>query len=444
MVDSDAHIVNAPGSQRRGWLFAMLIVILAATVLRWGTDIRATPLVFDEKYITIPIIDLIERGWSVETAIDFTETKGPAMIWTYAFFGELLGGEINDLRFLSMAFFVGAIVPLVLIARRLGLTSKQIAAVSVLYVLLPMNAVLGQMVMSESSFIFGCAWLSWIFLWGFRDNATNERRVLGPLLFGALLAILLHHRVHAVAFAGAAALISFERDRWRSWPWWIACIIAGVLRVPLWIRWGGLVAPDYQFSHTLGISLNNLTYLAAAMLPYTGVFLLAWIVRPDWRRDHWKIVAIGAFIGLLLGIIAPPLASHTIVWGDRDLFRFQGIVAAALGKLSPRLGGDPAYLALIAMASTVGVASLAALAARAWRFGVSNPYGQVHRMLVWTLFVGWGMYIATDGQVFDRYILPWAILAPITWLLLLPRPLLWLQIVQLMFVSLWFVVTKLY
>ena len=43
-------------------------------------------------------------------------------------------------------------------------------AVAGLYALLPHNAVLGQLVMSEPSFVFGALWLMWVFVWGFEPG----------------------------------------------------------------------------------------------------------------------------------------------------------------------------------------------------------------------------------------------------------------------------------
>ncbi|MHC4108416.1 MAG: hypothetical protein ACYSTY_10065 [Planctomycetota bacterium] len=204
---------------------------------------------------------LIDESWSVENAIDFEETKGPALIWTYALVGELVGSELNRLRLVSVAFFVLGSVPLLLIGRACGVAGPWLLIVAALYVLLPHNAVLGQLLMSEPVFVFGSLWLMWIFVRGFGASAASERRVIGPVAFGAILAILLHNRVHAAAFGAAAVLVAWERDGRRSWPWWAACAAAGLVRVPLWIRWGGLVSPEYQSMHGLGFSPASLTYL---------------------------------------------------------------------------------------------------------------------------------------------------------------------------------------
>jgi hypothetical protein len=389
-------------------------------------------LVFDEKYITVPIFDLIERGWSVETAIDYTETKGPTMIWTYALIGDLFGDSIHTLRAASMAFFILGVIPLLLIARQVGMTGVQSLLVAGLYIVLPMNAVLAQMVMSEASFIFGGLWLMWSFLWGFGRTSGEERRIIGPIVFGVILSILLYSRLHAVAFAGAAALVSLERDRGRCWPWWVACVVAGVLRIPLVIRWGGFVAPAYQFSHTAGMSVSSMTYLAAAFVPFTGIFLLAWWFDATHRRQGVKIILVGAVVGLLLGVFATPLPSDVIPWDGRDLVRFQGFTASFLGAITNRLGGSATlYAGLMTCMSTLGAASLGALMHCAWRDGADNRRGQVNRLFALTFLTGCGVYLLTDGQVFDRYLLPWAVLAPITWVLVLRTPLLILQALQL-------------
>jgi hypothetical protein len=261
---------------------ALVLVLAVAVVLRYGTNILGKGLVFDEGFILVPIENLLIRGWSVETAIDFKETKGPAFVWAYALAGAVVGPDLNDLRFVSVVFFVVGVVPLLLICRacaRTGaggggrLAGPGMLMVAGLYALLPHNAVLGQLLMSEPSFVFGSLWLMWAFVWGFGTSRDDHHAILGPVVFGVILAVLLHHRVHAAAFGAAAALTALERDRWRSWPWWVACAAAGLARVPLWIRWGGLVAPEYQSMHALGFSPDSLTYLAAAVVPLAALFL---------------------------------------------------------------------------------------------------------------------------------------------------------------------------
>jgi len=407
---------------------AVFGVLVFAIAVRVTCSLNAKP-VFDEKYITVPIIDLIERGWSVETAIDYTETKGPAMIWSYALLGEVVGSSIERLRLISIGFFVAGLIPLLLIAKRIALDDRSMYGIALLYVLLPMNAVLAQMVMSEASFIFGSLVLLWIFLIGFGTTIREQHHVFGPIAAGVMLTILLHHRIHAVAFAGAIALLSLERDGRRCWPWWIACAVAGVLRLPLVMRWDGFVAPAYQFSHTTGFSLANLTYLAAALAPFTGVFLIAWLSTPRLRRAGWGLLLAGASLGLLLGILATPSREAFIMWGDRELPRFQGFTFTLLDTVTGRLGDSAfVYGVLITIAAVIGLSSLAALVGIAHFDRADEPRGQTGRLLAFTLLTGWTVYALTDGQVFDRYILPWAALAPVLWWTSLPR---WLRMANI-------------
>ena len=205
--------LDAQQRSSRMWLLgAICLVLVVGLVLRYTTNVRAKGPTFDERYIGPPIVSLIDEGWSVKNAIDFEETKGPALIWTYAMVGELVGSDLNRLRLISVAFFVLGSVPLLLIGRACGLAGPWLLVVAALYVLLPHNAVLGQLLMSEPLFVFGSLWLMWVFVWGFGESATAGRRVMGPVVFGAILAILLHNRIHCAAFGAAAVLVAWERD----------------------------------------------------------------------------------------------------------------------------------------------------------------------------------------------------------------------------------------
>ena len=75
------------------WMTGAIVIVAAVLfVLRCSTSIQSNGPVLDQQYITVPINNLIDDGWSIETAIDFQETKGPAMIWPYAVVGKWFGG----------------------------------------------------------------------------------------------------------------------------------------------------------------------------------------------------------------------------------------------------------------------------------------------------------------------------------------------------------------
>jgi hypothetical protein len=430
------HLMDTTGfARRRDWWWmaaAALLVIIVAVALRFGTHVRGSEATFDEPYTRIPIENIVRQGWSTETAIDFEETKGPAFVWTYALLAEILGDDLDDLRLTSVLFFVLGIVPLLAMCRQCGIGGPAQVAVAGLYVLLPYHAPLAQLLMSESSFMFGSLVLMWIFVWGVGGTVDEERRVIGPVLFGIMLAILLHHRIHAVAFAGAACLVALERDGVRSWPWWLACLIAGICRIPLWIRWGGLVSPEFRTMYELGFSPEALTYLAAAYVPMTAVFIIPVLFREEYRNRRW-LVWLGAGIGLVLALLAPSSLTETVpALGDERL-RFLGITATALRNASSSV---IVHRVLLTILATIGMASLGALAGVAWRRAAMDRRAMLMKLLFWCLLGGWGMTVLTDSAVYDRYIVPWGALLPIVWILAIPRWLLILEALLLLAIGL--------
>lgn len=415
-----------PTSRDRGsWAWAVAAAVLVVAVAaggRYATRIRDKEALYDEVYLYGAIEDLIVKGWSVETAIDYRETKGPALIWTYALAGAAAGSGLDDMRLVSAIFFAAGVVPLVLLCRRCGLRGSEIALAALFYALLPHNAALGQLVMSEPSFVFGALWLMWAFAWGFGPRRGQGHPAAGPIVFGVILAALLHHRIHAAAFGCAACLVAFERDRVASWPWWAACAAAALLRVPLWLRWGGLVAPEFQGMHSLGLGLDGVTYLVAALAPWTAIFLWPGLVA-GWKRPRALVpIGAGAVVGMALAIVASPDLGETLTFGDRSVHRFLGFVATA-GRTASDL--PPLQGLVVAALAIAGGAGLGALAGLAW----SRPArgGLAARLAVWTLAAGCAMYLLTRAYVFDRYLLSWGVLMPLVWVALLPRPALALQ-----------------
>jgi len=411
-------VSDQPTTNARPWIAgAFLLVLVTGVTLRHATNVLDKGPVFDEHYIRQPIDDLLTRGWSVETAIDFTETKGPTLVWVYALGGLLAGTDLDDLRLISVFFFVTGIVPLLLICRQCGLSGPALPLVAAFYVLLPRTAALGQLVMSEPSFIWWSLWLLWAFMWGFGHSPETQRSVAGPVLVGVLLSILLHLRIHAVAFAVALVLVAYERDRWRSWPWWAACAAAGLSRLPLVFRWGGLVSPEYQGAHSLGVNPASVTYLAAALVPMTAVVLWPGLLDRRCAARRWMIAA-GAGIGLGLAIVARPSFGETVTILDMQVKRYLGLIVLSLDRITD----SPWFAAvLVGGLAMTGAAAMGALGSLGWRRGVSDRTGVVMRLQFWTLVTGCGLYGMTSGVVYDRYLVSWAVLMPIVWVVSLPR-----------------------
>jgi hypothetical protein len=407
------------------WMFgAIILVAIVVLGLRWSTSIQNKGPVFDEQYITVPINNLIEHGWSVETAIDFQETKGPAMIWPYAIVGEWFGGTLQDLRLVSVWFSILAIGILVWIAVRCKLHRGALVLVAIGWLLLPYNIVFSEIVMGESSFLFLSLLCVAIFIWSVGDNADAPKCTIAPLLYCIVLTIALHNRIHVVALAGGICIAAWTLQGSRSWPWWLASIAAGMLRIPLWQRWGGLVSSDYQSLHGLGFRFESLSYLAAAFVPFVGVFAIE-----AWRIGKSRTSLIVSFcVGFCLCMVAMPDLSIP-QWIDftNENDRFQGIVATITKTLTDHPTGQQVVLSIL---SGLGLSGLLGL----WncrKESNSIVDSLVHDVCYWSLTLGWLLYALTRGFVFDRFILIWAFLLPIVWIRILPTKLLIAQYVLL-------------
>lgn len=430
------------------WRAAAAVLLLAAVLfgLRFGTDVLSRGPIFDEYWIRQPIDALIAQGWSVERAIDFEETKGPGMIWPYAWLGGLLGGSLNDLRLISLFFSILIAGPCLWLARRTGERASAVLLIPSLILLLPQQVVLSQLLMSEAIFIFGTLVLLGLFVWGMQEGTSASK--WAPVFFAIVLSFLLHTRVHAVAYAGAACLLASWRLGIRSWPWWLASLLAGLSRLPLWHRWGGLVSPAYQDMHQLGdvVQLQQSTYLLAACTPFLGAFLLAAV----WKRLRGEgapflPIVVGGVVGALAAAVAMPslveqvpLPAFVSRDGPASALKYLGLTATAARSL----GSSPLHQSMLLGALAVlGSASIGALVS----LSMMRPAQSTSRLLgiwtAWSLILGIAMYAMTAGFVFDRYLIPWCAAAPILWVRWLPRWLLAVNTVALAAVAAVFIRT---
>ena len=389
---------------------ALIIVVIVGVGLRLGTHITHIPPTFDEPYITVPIINLLEQGWSVRTAIDFDETKGPGLIWAYALAGEAMGSSLNAMRLTSVLFFLIGALPLLDIARRCGIAGLGMVMVGVLYALLPYHAMLGQLVMSESSFVAFAIVACWLFVWGV-ETEGGARRVMAPVLFAIVLSILLHNRVHAAAIAPALCLVAWQRGGMKAaLPWAIACALAALSRVPLLVHWGGIVSPRFQGLHATGFRFSGVTYLLASLTPVLLMFIPeAWSSAKAGAR---RLILAGAMLGLAFSLIAMPQLNETISDGEITAGMFSGIIATGVRMISPQPLVHSLTLGLLAI---VGGAGLSALAAITLRRPIENTTGVVNRLQFWIIASGVAMYLASAAPVYDRYVLAWTILLPVVW-----------------------------
>jgi hypothetical protein len=133
-------------------------------------------------------------------------------------------------------------------------------------------------------------------------------------------------------------------------------------------------------------------------------------------------------VGLALVLVAMPTLSETMLYEQRELRRFLGVIATSLRLTvgSPALQG-----LLLGVLSVLGAASMGAMAAIGFQRPPGDRLGVVWRLGLWTLVTGAAMYALTRAMVFDRYLLPWAVLLPIAWTMALPRKLLLVQAIIL-------------
>ena len=385
---------------------------------------------WDERYILVPITDLVQKGWSVETAIDFQEAKGPAMIWPYALWGEAFGDSVNTLRLLSLICFILTLLPLMWLALRCGLPPPSLPLIALGLFLLPFEAVLAQLVMGEPSYVLGVALMLAVVLWGSMRGDVDSpesggpdrsaRRFLGPVWYAIILIVLLHSRVHVVPLAGGVCLALFCRDGFRSWPWWVASIVAGLLRVPLLIRWGGLVSSDYQGMHGLGLRLESLTYFTAAFAIVFGIFLLVWLARYRHLVFWWWAPA-GVLLGLFMGVVAPPDFNDPHFWEEIDvksISLFLGPTRSLIVGVAPQESLQWIPLSILC---GIGLGGLGAFGAMAFQYRRDESIATLSRLQFFTVLCAWGLYMFTYGFVFDRYILAWTAAMPVLWLAMLPR-----------------------
>ena len=404
----------------KSWIVAAIFLVAVVLFgIRWSSGILSKGPVFDEKYITVPILNIINDGWSVETAIDFEETKGPAMIWPYAYVGKIFGGTLNDLRLVSVWSSILALLVLSWIALRSDVSKYGFLLVAIGWLLLPYNIVFSEIVMGEVSFLLLSLLAVMAFLWGVEKQGTALQRIAGPMLYCLAVMAALHSRIHVVALTGAVCFTAFAILGIRSWPWWVASILAGLLRIPLWIRWDGLVSPEYQSLHGLGFRLESLSYLAAAMLPFVGVFVIE-----GWRvaKSKWFMVC-SFLLGVSVVFVAMPdlFVPESIDFAHHNE-RFQGIVASVLLRCS---SDAVVHQYLLALFAGLGLAGLAGL----WHCRGKAMHAA--SITFWALLFGWMLYALTRGFVFDRFLLTWAFLLPIVYVRALPKFLLALQYVLL-------------
>ena len=242
--------------------------------------------------------------------------------------------------------------------------------------------------MSEPSFVLGSIILGLLATTG----PKGEPGVWRPLAFGLVLTILLHHRAHAAVPAAAAVLVALQRDGSPAWRYGLAGFVAGLLRLPLYVEWGGLVSPEYANRYGLGFSPEAVVYLLGALAP------MVWVGVPLGMVKKPKLLAFMGVLAVAIALVAGPDLSSSdggIRPDGTSPLRFQGLLATAVLKLP--LGMQSFALPLAVAVGTMGLTGLYLQLPKPGR----NENDGFPRYGWYLLAFGCLLYIATRGAVYD-------------------------------------------
>ena len=371
--------------------------VLGLWMLLWWLGFAApVHSTFDERFMLPVVEELAERWPEPSVWWDFEDTKGPAFFVPAAVLfdaGIGLGGLrlFNLLIAICSAGLVGMVV-------KKGWCSA--ALTGLLLAFLPYHTVLSHLFMSEPSFVLGSIILGVLATTG----PKGEPGLWRPMAFGLGLAILLHHRAHAVVPAAAATLVALQRDGSPAWRYVLAGLVAGILRLPLYMEWGGLVSPDYASRYGLGCSPEATVYLLGALAP------LVWVGVPlGWSRNPRLIAWVG-ILAVMIALVAGPDLSSTdggVRLDGTSPLRFQGLFATVLKELP--VNTQAFAMPLMVAVGTMGLAGLYLRLPKP-RLDEQDGFPQYGWYL---LAFGCLLYVATRGAVYDRYLLCFAAGLPV-------------------------------
>ena len=375
-------------SSWQGGLIASGSVFGFWMVLSWLGFTAPPELTWDEGFM-LPVVEQLADRWPEPSVFwDFEDTKGPGFFVPAAILFDA-GVGLEGLRLINLMLAICS-------AGLIGMLVKKnwcaAAAVGLLLALMPYHAVLSHLFMSETSFVLGSIILGILATAG----PKGEPGIWRPLAFGLGLAILLHHRVHAVVPAAAAVLVAFQRDGSPAWRYGLAGLAAGILRLPLYLEWGGLVSPEYANRYGMGFSPEAVVYLLGAVAP------LVWVGVPlGWSKRPTLMAWVGVLTVMIALVAGPDLASPDGGVRPDGTFplRFQGLLATAVLKLP--LSIQPFALTLSVAMGTMG---LTGLYLQLPKPGLDENDG-FPRYGWYLLAFGCLLYVATRGAVYDRYLL---------------------------------------
>ncbi len=363
--------------------------VLGLWALLWWVGFAApVDSTFDERFM-LPVVQELAERWPAPSVLwDFEDTKGPAFFVPAAVLFDA-GIGLDGLRLINLLVAICSAGLVGMVVKK-GWCSAALAGL--LLAVLPYHTVLSHLFMSEPSFVLGSIILGVLATTG----PKGEPGIWRPLAFGLGLTILLHHRAHAVVPAAAAAIVALQRDGSPAWRYVIAGLVAGMLRLPLYLEWGGLVSPEYANRYGLGFSPESVVYLLGALAP------LVWVGAPlGWSKNPRLIAWVGIFAFIIALLAGPDLSTTDGGVRPDGTFplRFQGLFATALLKLP--LNAQAFALPITVAVGTMG---LTGLYLQLPKPGLDEQDG-FPRYGWYLLALGCLLYVATRGAVYDRYLL---------------------------------------
>ena len=415
-------------SEYSWFLGSLLIITTILLIIRWATDILNLDLQYDEKYIIPPILNLINDGWTVENLLDYKESKGPSLFIIYSLLSEVFGNKLNDLRLISLFLSIFCMLPLLLIGKLCGAKDKDYLLICICWLLMPYLVIFSQLVMGEISYLFIAILSIYFFLWGINNQDSWKGYVLSPIALFILCSIGLHNRLHLVALLGGICIVAIFKQGKSSWPWILACLMALLSRLPLWIYWGGPVNEELQVMHSFGFRIEGMAYLLAALSVTLTIFLLSSWRIPSVRK--WTISA--GLLGLVImffseiNLNSPP----NVEWEAPNQF-FSGVIATFTKTITDNEILQKTFLMIFTF---LGLSGLLGLFFEA-KYTHKKNEKLILELTFYTLSLGCFLFLFTEGFAFDRYLISWGFLLPLVWWIVLPNRFLIAQCVLMLLLN---------
>jgi hypothetical protein len=292
-------------------VIAMATLFCAARLIQSSQGLSSGNYIDDETLYYRPAILQIRGTWpALSVTNDSLSATAPGYPWILAGASLVLGPSIETLRIINLA--VGLLVLLVL-GRSLSVSvGSRVAAL----LLLPLA--------TSNYFLKSCCWIvtdnaSLLFVVATVCVLLSSPGRMKPLLLGALVGAAVFVRQSNLWLVAPVAISVFteldSHDTASSTVatrlWRVAVAITPAVTIFAWffLSWGGLVPPRWT-EKAQHMSLAPLVYLLALQGLLGLPFLAALTLSMPNRETRWRIVLVGAGIGVLLAVAGETSADY--------------------------------------------------------------------------------------------------------------------------------------